>query len=238
MDQTDIVLVQYDNRNDRGLRLLMHYAEKYCLKHGYTYICPDEVYELPTYWIKVALVKRILETYKREGHELLVCWLDSDAVFVQDVEIPTLFAMGQNKDFITCLDPGSRTNMNAGVFFVRHSPTMLQLMSDWMGCYNPARWVKAEGKWKTDGKWAGPDYEQGSFNEQILPVYRDSVYLFPEKVMACYDLTYGSETIICHFMFTTKNKIWLYNVRRNGLELAALIGMVAALLYFGKKRLQ
>lgn len=231
----DCVLVQYDNRSDRSLRLLMKYTEDYCKKYNYTYICPDETYNLPTYWIKVALVKRILETRKREGRDLVVGWIDSDAVFVRDVEISSLFQMAGDRDFISCLDPGSTTDMNAGVFFVRHSTTTLAIMSDWMNCYSPKRWKQVAGKWKTEGQWAGPDYEQGSFNKTILPTYRSSIYLFPEKVMACYNVMYGPETVICHFMYSHKQKIWLYNVRRNAMELTAWFAMGAALFLFSKR---
>ncbi len=235
----DVILVQYDNRNDRGLRLLMHYTEQYCIQHGYTYICPEATYNLPTYWIKVALVKHLLETRKQEGRELIVGWIDSDAVFVRDIEVPTLFQMANNKDFISCLDPGSTKDMNAGVFFVRHSTTTLAIMSDWMNCYDPSRWtLDVNGKWNTEGRWAGPDYEQGSFNEIVLPTYKSHIYLFPEKVMACYDVTYGSETIVCHFMYTHKKKIWLYNVRRNAPELTAWFAILGSLLYVSRQRLK
>lgn len=232
----DVILVQYDNRSDRALRLLMYYTENYCLEHGYSYICPDETYELPTYWIKVALVKKLLETKKRPNRELVIGWLDSDAVFVRNISVETILSMAEGKEFITCLDPGSKTDMNAGVFFVRHSEITLNLLSDWMNCYIPSRWSKdATGKWKTGGRWAGPDYEQGSFNEQILPKYRDVVALFPEKVFANYDLLYGNETIICHFMYTHKRKIWIYNAYRRAPELAFWVLLGGSVLYFGSR---
>lgn len=235
----DIILVQYDNRSDRALRLLMHYTEQYCKEHGYRYVSPNETYNIPTYWIKVALVKYMLETQKREGRELVVGWIDSDAVFVQNISVETIIEMGEKKNFITCLDPGSKTDMNAGVFFVRHSPTTIELMNDWINCYKPNRWKKDTiGKWTTEGRWAGLDYEQGSFNNVILPKYKNTIYLFPEKVMACYEFMYEPETIICHFMYSHKRKIWFYNVRRNGNELLAWMALGLGIMYFAKKRLK
>lgn len=216
-------IVQYDNRRDTDLRLLMKYTEDYCLKHGYHYVCPNETYGLPTYWIKVLLVKQLLETVANDGD--IVGWIDSDAVFVQtDVTLENIFgansaelaAVSGGKDFITCLDPGSLTQMNSGVFFIRKTPQTVQLVRDWMACYKPENWtLGSDGKWKTEGRWAGPDYEQGSFNEQILPKYRPVIALHPEKRFACFSVLYDSETIVCHFMYTHKRKIGLYNVRRN-----------------------
>jgi hypothetical protein len=230
----DVILVQYDNRMDRALRLLMYYTEEYCLKHGYMYVCPDETYELPTYWIKVALVKKLLETKKRPGKDLVVGWIDSDAVFVRDTSVESIMAMAPGKDFVTCLDPGSKTDMNAGVFFVRYSETTLKLMTEWMSCYIPSRWSKqTDGKWKTEGRWAGPDYEQGSFNERILPKYRETIALFPEKVFANYEPWYNEETIICHFMYSHKRKIWIYNARRHFPELALWLLVGGVLLSYG-----
>ncbi len=230
----DVIIVQYDNRSDRALRLLMHYTEDYCLEHGYTYISPTESYELPTYWIKVALVKKLLETKKRPGRELVVGWVDSDAVFVRNVSVESIMSMAPGKDFVSCLDPGSKTDMNAGVFFIRYSETTLKLMTEWMSCYIPSRWSKdAEGKWKTMGRWAGPDYEQGSFNEQILPKYYNNIILFPEKVFANYEPWYNEETIICHFMYKHKKKIWIYNVRRHFPELIFWILLGGTVMSYG-----
>ncbi len=226
-------IVQYDNRRDPGLRLLMKYTEDYCLKHEYTYVCPDETYGLPTYWIKVALVKYVLETQAREGD--IVGWIDSDAVFVRpEITLQDIFDLSDNKhDFITCLDPGSSKDMNAGVFFVRKTAKTVQLMRDWMYCYNPANWTQgSDGKWSTEGRWAGPDYEQGSFNEKILPKYQDIIILHPEKRFACFSVMYDSDTIICHFMYTHKRKIGLYNARRNLPEISfwLVVGILAVTL--------
>ncbi len=228
-------IVQYDNRRDASLRLLMKYTEDYCLEHGYTYICPDATFELPTYWIKVLLVKRVLEQ-ARDGD--LVGWIDSDAVFVRtNVTMEDIFGMSNGADFVTCLDPGSTTEMNAGVFFIRKTAATVQLVNDWMACYKPQNWSKeSNGKWKTAGRWAGPDYEQGSFNDQILPKYKSIISLHPEERFACFSVFYGPETIVCHFMYSHKRKIGYYNVRRNLPELLFWISLGCGIIIYSRRK--
>lgn len=231
-----VVVIQYETRRDRALRLLMKYTEDYCHLHGYTYFCPQEPYSLPTYWVKVHLLQTVLKSVP-VSEDLCVAWMDSDAVFVNpDLRIETILQKS-GRDFVTSLDPGSTTQMNAGVFFLRRTPQTQQLVDDWMACYNPARWTRDGEKWTTTGRWAGPDYEQGAFNERILPKYRHLIALEPEKRFACYEATYNaSETDICHFMYTHKRKIWLYNLRRNAPELLAWSAVLGLVVFWGRSR--
>jgi hypothetical protein len=229
-----VIVIQYETRRDTALRVLMKYTEEYCKRHGYLYWCPDAEYDMPTYWVKVHLVQQAMTAFPNE--ELCVAWLDSDAVFVRPhVRIEDILA--NDKDFVTSLDPGSNTNMNAGVFFIRRTQTTVQLMKNWFACYDITRWKKdKEGKWSTEGRWAGPDYEQGSFNERILPKYQSTISLQPESVFACYEAFYEPNTIVCHFMYNHKWKIWLFHAQQQVPEvlLWLTLGTSLALLVIGK----
>jgi hypothetical protein len=219
-----VIVVQYETRRDPALRLLMKLTQDYCDKHSYEYYCPTHEYELPTYWIKVRLVQEIFN--RESADDLCVAWIDSDAVVVREsVKIQDIL-QSANKDFVTSLDPGSTTSMNAGVFFIHKTPLTQHLVNKWMDCYDPAKWYKTpEGAWKTSGKWAGPDYEQGAFNEKILPKFRDEIAMLPEKVLACYEPFYESDTIVCHFMYKHKWKIWVYNTMRSLPEILIWLGI-------------
>jgi hypothetical protein len=228
-----VVVIQYETRRDTSLRVLMKYAENYCNRHEYTYWCPEGEYNMPTYWVKVHLVQQALTMFP--GEDLGVAWLDSDAVFVKpDIRVEDIL---RSKDFVTSVDPGFTDTMNAGVFFIRRNHVTVQLVSDWFSCYDPKRWTKdAEGKWITEGRWAGPDYEQGSFNERILPRYRQVVLLEPESVFACYEAFHEPDTIVCHFMYKHKWKIWLFHARQQMPEVFFwfTLGSLAVFAY-GKK---
>jgi len=237
-----VVVVQYETRRDTALRLLMKYTHDYCLQHGYTYYCPDEVFDLPTYWIKVKLVQDLFRTVASDT-DLIVAWVDSDAVFVRPETRVQDILDGANSDFVSSLDPGSTTIMNAGVFFIRRTVATRKIVDEWMDCYVPSRWTKSvdenrETKWKTVGKWAGPDYEQGAFNERILPAHRGEIALLPEKVLACYEPFYDPQTVVCHFMYKHKWKIWVYNAIRRSPELLALLGIGGVTLYFASRRMK
>ena len=239
----NVIVVQYETRRDTALRLLMKYTRDYCLQHGYTYMCPTDEYDLPLYWIKVKLIQDLFNSVPAD-RDVCVAWIDSDAVFVRtDITVESILQQAHGRDFVTSLDPGSTTDMNAGVFFIRRTDEMRELVNDWMNCYKPERWSKsldAEGKskWTTQGRWAGPDYEQGSFNTVILPKYRHEIALLPEKVFACYEPVYGRETIVCHFMYTHKWKIWVYNGIRRSPELFGwvLLGIAAMLIQRALRR--
>jgi hypothetical protein len=239
MAQERVIVVQYETRRDTALRLLMKYTQDYCLQHGYMYYCPDKAFDLPTYWIKVKLIQELFQTVP-VGTDLIVAWVDSDAVFVRpEVRIQDILG-GAQSDFVSSLDPGSTTIMNAGVFFIRRTERTRKIVDEWMDGYVPSRWSKSvdengEMKWKTVGKWAGPDYEQGSFNDRILPKYRQEIVLLPEKVLACYEPFYEPETVVCHFMYKHKWKIWVYNAMRRSPELLTWLGIGALALFFTKK---
>jgi hypothetical protein len=224
-----VVVIQYETRRDTALRVSMKYTEEYCAKHGYLYVCPSEEYNLPTYWVKVYLLQQVMK--QMSGEELYVAWLDSDAVFVKpETRVEDLFPPG--KDFVTSLDPGFTDAMNAGVFFVRRTPTTIQLVDDWMASYDPTRWKKdAHGKWTTDGRWAGPDYEQGSFNVRILPEYRSMIALQPESMFACYDTFPCKDTIVSHFMYKHKWKLWVFHVRQQLPEILLWLVLASSVGY-------
>lgn len=205
-----VVVIQYENRISPILNTMMDATKEYCERHGYIYKRMNHAIEMPEYWIKVLLVK---EAMQMKCEELYVAWMDSDASFARlETRIETIVEQS-GKDFVTSIDPGhdKQGHMNAGVFFIKRTRQTIQLVNEWLTCYDPMRWRKlVTGRWKTPGPWAGPDYEQGAFNQAILPKYRSIVSLQPSAVFASWDVEHGSDTLVCHFMANTKKNIPLF----------------------------
>ncbi len=162
-----IAIVQFETRNDDNLEVLMNRNRKYAQKHGYDYIARRKPYEgLPPYWAKVRLIQEVF----RSDYDV-VFMLDSDAcIHDQTMKIEDVLKMFPGKCFLYSPDcPLMQAIFNAGVVLVcrPHGP---QIVDDWMSLYNPSRWSFDEERdsWKCEGDWAGPDYEQGSFEHNMI----------------------------------------------------------------------
>lgn len=171
------LVLQYDNRKLSNLAVeLIKLNIKYCNQHNYKHIFISDTYDLPPYWIKVYLIKEFLNGGQFDG----ILWLDTDAC-IHDTTIKL-------EDFITdktfYFSPDKPvwekpSSFNAGVFFILNNSIGVNIINDWMKCYNPTLWHKNEhNKWVTSGKWAGDAYEQGSFYTQILPKYSEHCHIF------------------------------------------------------------
>jgi hypothetical protein len=67
------------------------------------------------------------------------------------------------------------SGFNAGVIAIKSSPQMRQMVDFWMSLYNRASWTRTvhtvdrcPDEWSTTTRWAGPDFEQGTFVNSIL----------------------------------------------------------------------
>jgi hypothetical protein len=174
------VVVQYDNRPlDADTEFLRQKNMEYCERHGYKYIFITRHYNLPPYWIKVKIVRDLLNKTDCIG----VLWLDTDAV-VHRPEISLNSLLQKGKSFYYAPDrPAWKTIFNAGVWFILNNRAGHTIMDYWMGAYEPEYWNEKGGKWKTVGPWAGYTYEQGAFIKLIKPLVNEHLYQFPWKVL-------------------------------------------------------
>jgi len=192
-------IVQYDDRIlskvDKGL---MARNKAYCEKHRYEYIFISEGYEtLPPYWRKTQLVKDLLGTDKYKG----ILWLDTDAcIFDMDRKLSTLELAKYDFYFSKDLH-GSK--FCAGVWMVKNTRIGKEILRKWMEAYDPSAWHRKKGVWRTENTWAGPMYEQGAFENQILPEYIEHMKEYPHTMFQSTDWT-DPETFILHFYFKIK----------------------------------
>jgi hypothetical protein len=170
------LVLQYDNRKlDKDSIKLMNINKKYCLQYNYDYVFIKKQYDLPPYWIKVYLLQHFLQTKKYKG----ILWLDMDAC-IHNFDICLEDILIKNKSFYKSPDNKIwKSSFNAGVFLVLNNEIGLDIMNDWMKCYNKNEWHKNDrNNWTTNCKWAGICYEQGSFEKIISPKYKKYIHTF------------------------------------------------------------
>lgn len=151
----------------------------YCDKHGYAYMYINyDISTAPPYWLKAIALKTLLDS---EVDADYIMYMDCDAVFYNfDMSIETVLDMVSSigdYSFIIGKDPNPFTVINTGVFIVKRNVQSIKLTTKWSSmclgnkdrCGPPA-WVYTNGKWICSGKYAGSNYEQGSFEE----IYRDN----------------------------------------------------------------
>ncbi len=192
-------ILQYDDRNNSYNKKLMKLNKEYCNLFGYNYLFFNSTdISLPPYWIKVYLAKKLLE---KNPTSKGCIWLDSDAVIHQRTK-PIEWVLKEEKDFYLCPDPPLWSSpFNAGVWIVRNTSIGKSILIDWMKCYNPKNWsIGSNKKWKTKGKWAGIDYEQGSFVKYILPKYKYNLCILPYHVLQTQEIKdVKPDTFALHF---------------------------------------
>ncbi len=209
-----VTVIQYETRDDPSLNALMAMNKAHCVKKGYIYNRFGPLMDMPPYWIKVNLVLMVLRG-AADGD--IVCWLDSDAVIVDEqTPVQELFReAGHGKFFLASKDPKPWTAaFNAGVFFVKANGVSRRLVEDWMDLYNPRRWTQlGSGEWKCSGAWAGEDYEQGAFIKHMLPKYKEHIRIFDADKFDCTTPAFaaarpnGGRVFCCHFAGAYKKRI-------------------------------
>lgn len=182
-----VAMIQAENRRmkltDRFIASNKIYCDMFNIEH--IFYQNFEHTKLPPWWAKVALVHSVL--FSRQDLDV-VLWVDSDAYALQKKDIRTLISRFPKAHFLMTPDSetcgqGSPAKFCAGVFIVRNTKLGRQLIEDWLKLYNPNDWTFDinTGKWSTDGEWAGPVYEQGSFIEHIMtdPFYKPLIQILP-----------------------------------------------------------
>lgn len=231
-----VVVIQYEDRRYDYMETLMDRTRMYCERHGYRYVRPTTKFHVSPWWIKVMLVKQWMPEAE------YIVWIDSDAVVdKQNIRIEDMIPA--NKDFVISYDFHDLTKLgmyvaNTGVFILRVNETTKRLMEDWWKCYNPERWYIQNGRWKTSGKWAGPDYEQGSFNTTILPRYKDAIHVYEPEILGC-NTTFPSErAFVCHFCLARKKSLYipLYLIASRRNELMFWTAVLGVTVYFGFRK--
>jgi hypothetical protein len=100
----------------------------------------------------------------------MVMWLDSDAFFVQFQTMNPFTLVKMYSDYIMWLSPDApkySAPFCAGAFLIKNDTEGRKLIRYWRDLYNKDRWVLKDGRWSTIGDFAGPDYEQGAFIDNI-----------------------------------------------------------------------
>jgi len=172
------IAFQIENRRNENTDVFMDGVKEWCEEHDVEYRrFVDEDPSMVHYWRKVFKLSEIMN----EDYEYIL-WFDSD-VFIYDYKKDPRDYMKPELDFIAAHDPSDPDDgwFNAGVFCVRNSPGGKALIDKWKSLYDPSKWKKEDGKWTTDDRWAGPNYEQGAFCEQILQKdeFRHKIKIYP-----------------------------------------------------------
>ena len=174
-------VVQYDNRHlNKHKRALQQINKYYCKLHGYEYIFISKTYDIPLYWVKVKIVKDLLHTNKYKG----ILWLDTDAVIhdfyssLASICLPNHSFYYSNELVLNGTADNNTYRFNAGVWFILNTVQGKDIIDDWFKLYDSVKWYKQSDKWKTDGKWAGDNYEQGAFETNMINNQKYSKYIY------------------------------------------------------------
>jgi hypothetical protein len=189
-------IVQYDDRpvcerDSAGIERNREYSKR----HGYDHIFLKEGHaDLPPYWRKVKAVNDAIVSDKYRG----VLWLDTDAyIHNNDIELGSLLEDGRD---IYIANDTTNNKFNAGVWLVRNTDVGKKIMTTWLSKYNPSAWKKKEdGKWTTDSRWSGIDYEQGAFEEGVMPHFSANIKQMERDYFNSLDK--GAGTFIVHEYF-------------------------------------
>lgn len=187
-----ICIVQFDSR-DLGRRYSLYAANNEAVCHSSSVPCTyifsngngtsfgTDVY--PTYWGKVLAV----QTAIHEADCGVAFWIDMDAV-ITSADVAKLELAMDGRAMLVSADPYwvVNTSFNAGVWGVRNNEDGRMLINLWTSLYNSSKWMKGVDitgapQWTCSDNplsegaescvWAGADYEQGAFEQKILPMY-------------------------------------------------------------------
>ena len=230
-----VVVHQYETRNNPAFHQMMHVNKQYCQRQGYIYNNVTTNYDLTPYWVKIVLLRKTLQ----RPNVAYVAWFDSDsAVYDMDRKIESFFT--GNTEFVISYDAHSYPDAkiaNAGVFFIKNTPSMRKLMDEWWATYNPTRWIRKNGNWECMGPWEGPDYEQGTFNSIIMPKYSTIRCLHP-SVLCCHNIIPPAGTFASHFngLSNKQYTIYPYLLARRMPELLLLLAVGTGVAWYIKNR--
>lgn len=211
-----ILVLQIEDRSDALLQKFMDQNKKICLENNITYInLKKSSFNVPPYWGKVFEIQKLMREYKDVNY---IFWLDSDAFFYNFNinKLNNLLNKYAEYSFIISRDmpPWDVNDFNAGSFIVKNSNISYEIINTWKTYYNQDKWKKEADKWITNERWAGPEYEQGSFIKYIYNSnYRKYIKQLPFYILNnnnCSDN--NSDIIVTHLAgYHKKNKINIDN---------------------------
>lgn len=183
-NKNSICVVSYDNRKvlPENLDKLVKLNKKYCKKYNIPYFFYNNNTNYPPYWTKVLLV---LEELRRKRYKYIL-WLDSDALIHLNQHLFTFIKLHmKNSNLLISSDPPIWDSpFNAGVWCIKNNNKTKKLLESWLSYYNKDSWTEEKGKWKCNRcRWAGLEYEQGSFIEYILPKYKNDIQIVNYKLI-------------------------------------------------------
>lgn len=164
LPQPPFIVLQMEDRKQSELETLMSYTSKKTLEYGGQYFFLESFSELPPYWRKVFGLQFLMKKFPKTK---LFMWVDSDAYLVNN---PLKFI--DDKEYSMWISPDAPRYSSpfcAGVFIVRNDKNGQQIIKEWTSYYKSEDWKFSDGKWSTNGVWAGETYEQGSFIKNLLP---------------------------------------------------------------------
>jgi hypothetical protein len=189
---------------------------------------------MPPWWIKIKLVKDILDTHRYTG----ALWLDTDAVIHnQDKTMDSLVIDGKSI-YYSSDAPFWDAEFNAGVWLIKDDLKGNEIMEKWISSYFPKDWSKKDDKWVSSGDWAGSTYEQGAFIKYVKPEFEKYIHVYPWQVFQSYEVT--DDTFAMHFASNLSenylpgynSSIYYKNLFNNLLILLLLIITCLLIIYF------
>jgi hypothetical protein len=181
------IAFQIENRQNTNVDALMDHIKEYCEERGDIEYKRFNGYrdDMVHYWWKVFKLKELMNENPDAEY---IMWFDSD-IFIYDFKKDLRDYMTPDLDFVAAHDPDDPKDtedwFNAGVFCVRNSESGRALIDKWMSLYDASKWsIGYDGKWTTDDRWAGPNYEQGAFCEQILqkPEFKNKIKILKSQI--------------------------------------------------------
>ena len=150
--------------------------------------------------------------------------IDSDAVLMDRPQ--RLIELLGDKDFLMSPDPPVwGASFNAGVWVVRNTVRGREIMSRWASLYRASEWRQnASGSWdcsvnhnQNTCTWAGENYEQGAFIQNILPIFAYSMQIVPQTVLnGIFTKELDDGVVVYHFMGHFKEYVpsWISRMRK------------------------
>lgn len=194
-------VVVFDDRSrseEPFLDLNRQLNQHFCDSHGFDFVFvggPEwaQLSDMPPHWARVAHLLELARLHQENPDDFLLS-LDSDAVLANECFAleRLLTALPREKSVFLAKDPPMwpppTTWETTGVYcsgfvLVRLDSHGRDFLARWTASFDPLRWWQSEeGRWTTDGNWAGQTYEQGQLNRLAQGEFKDLVLELPQAL--------------------------------------------------------
>jgi len=183
-----ILIITFDNRpNEKYVELhnknLEEYAKKWDLEYKFITECNHNIY-----WCKMYMVYEQLLTNKYD----YVMWLDSDTIIKKmDINLndivnkysSDIYVGLDREDVLFGMDFMDLAEaINAGIFIIKNSEIGKSFMKSCINYYEKHYDQCYVDDIKLNGLWAGPCYEQGQMNIQIVNNFSKYTTILPRLI--------------------------------------------------------